>query len=123
MMLKREIGDMGEEMAVKKLKKLGYKIIERNFSSKMGEIDIIANDGEYLVFVEVRLRTRSDYGKASETVDKYKQKKIIKTAELYMMKAGNSFAPSRFDVVAISTDDKGKYEIEVIKDAFRCDIF
>ena len=122
-MLKREIGDIGEEMAVKKLKKLGYKIIERNFSCKMGEIDIIAKDGEYLVFVEVRLRTRSDYGRAAETVDKYKQKRIIKTAELYMLKTSSSFLPSRFDVVAISQDEKGKYEIEVIKDAFRCEIF
>ena len=122
MMLKREIGNIGEEMAVKKLKKLGYKIIARNFSCKMGEIDIIANDGEYLVFVEVRLRSRNSYGTAAETVDKYKQRKIIKTAEVYMMKTNSSFAPSRFDVVAISADDKGKYEIEVIKDAFRANI-
>ena len=122
-MLKREIGNIGEEMAVKKLKKLGYKIIGRNFSAKCGEIDIIAKDGEYLVFVEVRLRSRSDYGKAAETVDKYKQRKIIKTAELYMLKTGCSFAPSRFDVGAISADDTGKYEIEVIKDAFRANIF
>lgn len=118
MMKKREIGDRGEDMAVKKLKKMGYKIVERNFSAKCGEIDIIALDGEYIVFVEVRVRNNSSYGSGAETVDAYKQKKLIKTA-MYYLKMNNALdVPARFDVVSISDSLGNKPVIEVIQNAF-----
>lgn len=113
-MLKREIGDKGEDRAVKELKKKGYKIIERNFNvPKIGEIDIIAKDRDYLVFVEVRLRKDAFHGTAAETVDIYKQRRIIKAARVYLKKNELCDVPARFDVVSI-TDG----ELEIIKNAF-----
>ncbi len=118
MMKKREIGDRGEAMAVKKLKRMGYKIVERNFAAKCGEIDIIALDGEYIVFVEVRVRNNSSYGSGAETVDVYKQKKIIKTAMYYLQANDALDMPARFDVVSITDSLGNKPMIEVIKNAF-----
>lgn len=118
MMLKRDIGNKGEDIAVKLLKKKGYKIIERNFNAGVGEIDIIAKDGEYLCFVEVRLRKDDLHGTAKETVDIFKQKKIVKAALAYMKLHGLTQAPSRFDVAAITGDPCGKYTYEIIQNAF-----
>lgn len=119
MMLKRDIGNIGEELAVKKLRKLGYKIVERNFNvPKIGEIDIIAKEKDYLVFVEVRLRKRTDHGTGAETVDIFKQRKIIKAAMVYMKLHDVSDAPARFDVVSITGDATRECTIEVIKNAF-----
>lgn len=118
-MLKREIGDRGEDMAVKRLKKMGYRIIERNFSVPgMGEIDIIAEEGEYIVFVEVRVRNNSAFGSGAETVDERKQRKIIKTALCYLKMRGALDFPARFDVVSVTGSFEKKPEIEVIKNAF-----
>ncbi len=118
-MLKREIGDKGEEIAVKSLKKKRYKIIERNFNAhNIGEIDIIAYDKEYVVFVEVRLRKDILHGSGAETVDKYKRQRLIKTAKVYMMKNNLWEHPVRFDVVSVTGDPFGKYEVEIIKNAF-----
>ena len=121
-MLKRDIGNKGEDIAVKKLKKLGYKIIERNFNvPKMGEIDIIARKGVYLVFVEVRLRKNADYGSGAETVDKFKQKRLIKAALMYMKINNLNNPPCRFDVVSITGEAEGDCEVEIIENAFEAD--
>lgn len=118
MMRKREIGDRGEETAVKKLKRMGYKIVERNFSARYGEIDIIALDGEYIVFVEVRVRNNPSFGSGAETVDLNKQRRIIKTAMHYLRINGALDCPVRFDVVSV-TDSLGKKPVvEVIQNAF-----
>lgn len=116
-MLKREIGDIGEDLAVKLLKKKGYKIIARNFLVKTGEIDIIAKKGEYVVFVEVRLRKHGSLVTAAETVDLKKQKRIISAAKVYMLQNDLFSSPVRFDVVAI-TGENGSYETEIIENAF-----
>ena len=79
----RASGNLGEDEAVRALKKLKYEIIERNFSAKTGEIDIIAKDGEYICFVEVRLRKSNLYGTPAETIDLRNQKRIINTSSLY----------------------------------------
>ncbi len=117
------IGALGEETAVKALKKQGYKIIERNYRTKIGEIDIIAKDGEYTCFVEVRLRKNNDFGTPADTIDERKQMKIINTAKLYAVKNKIYNAPMRFDVVLINADTDGeklvKPNIQIIKDAFR----
>ncbi|MBQ7876529.1 MAG: YraN family protein [Clostridia bacterium] len=118
-MLKREIGDKGEELAVKYLKKNKYRIIERNFNvPKIGEIDIIAKDKDYLVFVEVRLRKSTSHGTAAETVDVYKQKRIIKAAMTFMKQHDVCDVPARFDVVSVTGDADGEHTIELIKNAF-----
>ena len=119
MMKKRDIGFEAENIAAKRLKKLGYEIIERNFSSRFGEIDIIARDGEYTAFVEVRYRKDNSHGSGAETVDFAKQRKIKRTAEVYLAKNGGFFSPLRFDVVSISGELGKGCEVEIIKDAFR----
>ena len=117
------IGNMGEEAAVQALKKRGYKIIARNYRTKMGEIDIIAKDGEYTVFVEVRLRKSNAFGTPADTIDKRKQQKIIKAAQMYAVKNDIYDTPMRFDAVLINADTDGEKlvntKIELIKDAFR----
>ncbi len=117
------IGNIGEEAAVITLKKQGYKIIERNYRTKMGEIDIIAKDGEYTVFVEVRLRKSNNFGTPADTIDERKQQKIIKTAQMYAVKNDIYDTPMRFDAVLINADIDGtklvNTKIEIIKDAFQ----
>ena len=117
------IGIIGEETASLALKKKGYKIIDRNYRTKMGEIDIIAKDGDYTCFVEVRLRKTNDFGSPADTIVKDKQQKIIKTATAYAVKHNIYDTPMRFDVVLINADINGKIprnaDVEIIKDAFR----
>ena len=100
-MLKRTIGDKGEDFAVKYLRKKHYKILERNYSGKFGEIDIIVKDGEYIVFVEVKTRSGDEYGAPCEAVDARKREKYFKVAEEYLLRNGKSDSPCRFDVVEI----------------------
>lgn len=117
------IGALGEEAAVKTLRKYGYRIVERNFKTKMGEIDIIARDGEYTCFVEVKLRKRNDFGTPADAIDSAKRRRIINTATLYAKMKNIYDTPMRFDAVLINADTvDGKLEnvsIEIVKDAFR----
>lgn len=117
-MLKRDIGNKGEDFAVKKLKKLGYKIIQRNFNANIGEIDIIAKDKDYLCFIEVRMRKSTSYGSGAETVDIFKQRKIIKAAQVYLKVHKLEPCLARFDVVSITGDGGKDSEFELIRDAF-----
>lgn len=97
----KEQGNYGENLAAKMLKKSGYEIIGRNFTTKVGEIDIIAKKDGYIVFIEVKFRSDIGRGRPAEAVDYYKQKKIIKVAKEYIQKEkldGNDF---RFDVVEV----------------------
>lgn len=96
--MKKDIGNFGEQAASDYLEGKGMKIIKRNFYCRAGELDIIATDGEYTVFVEVKTRKSAKFGRASEFVDYQKQQKIIKTALYYI---GSSDTPCRFDVVEV----------------------
>ncbi len=118
----RAIGNIGEDYAVKILKKNKYRIIERNFTVRGGEIDIIAKNGEYLVFVEVKLRKSTDFGRPAEHVGLKKQENIKTAAMLYMKKIEYD-GLCRFDVIEIvgEINAKGKLmasEVNVIKNAF-----
>lgn len=117
------IGALGEEAAVKTLRKYGYRIVERNFKTKMGEIDIIARDGEYTCFVEVKLRKRNDFGSPADAIDYAKRRRIINTAMLYAKMKNIFDTPMRFDAVLINADTVDarleNVSIEVVKDAFR----
>jgi putative endonuclease len=117
-MKNNQLGTYGEQLAEKFLKKRGYKIIEKNFKTKHGEIDIIAKHKKDIVFVEVRLRYSSAFGSAAESVDYSKQQKIIKSAICYL-KTNNLTANNiRFDVVAIDGIDE---KIDLIESAFDVD--
>jgi putative endonuclease len=112
----RQLGIEGEELAVQFLKKKGYKIVSRNFKSPVGEMDIIAEDGGTLVFVEVKTRTDDSFGHPFEAVTPRKRDKLRKVALSYL-KRSRQEVPSRFDVLSIETDGKN-HTIEHIKDAF-----
>jgi putative endonuclease len=112
----RALGPRGEDMAVKLLKRKGYRILERNFKGPSGEIDIIARDGGTLVFVEVKTRTDGLFGHPFEAVHSRKRHKM-KTTALHYLSQQKEEEPARFDIVSISMKAGGK-EIEHIKDAF-----
>ena len=107
----RKVGDHYEKRAADELMRRGYIIYETNFRCKFGEIDIVAKDGEYLVFVEVKYRKNADAGDPTEAVDYRKKKKICFTAKYYMMKHKISeYTPIRFDVVSILGDKFSLYK-------------
>ena len=112
-MNKRQIGTEKEKLAGAYLETNGYDIIEYNFKCRQGEIDIIAKDGEYLVFCEVKYRSNEKKGTPFEAVDYKKQRIISRCALFYIMKHRLSDIPCRFDVVSIT--DR---EIQVLKNAF-----
>ncbi|QBE98737.1 hypothetical protein PMF13cell1_04303 [Blautia producta] len=110
----RETGTRYEEKAALFLEQQGYRILEKNFRCRKGEIDLIAMDQEYLCFVEVKFRENSDCGGPFLAVDNRKQRRICQTALFYLMKRGISEdTPCRFDLVGITPDDTA-----LIKDAF-----
>ena len=115
-------GAWGEDCAAAYLRRHGYRILARNYSCRFGEIDIIAADRHYVVFVEVKLRKSAAFAEAREFVTRAKQQRIIMTAELWLGETGCELQP-RFDVVEIYAPDgeSGRISIEHIADAFRCD--
>ncbi len=115
-----ERGIEGEDLAVSALEKSRYKIVERNYRTRAGEIDIVAREGECLVFVEVRTRASIEYGWPQETVIARKQKKLCRAARWYLQKNRIEDVPCRFDVVAIVMNEAlDEPQVEVIKNAFR----
>ena len=111
---KRTVGTQKEQLAAEYLRKCGYLILEQNFRCRTGEIDIIAKDKDYLVFVEVKYRRDTGKGFPQEAVDLFKMKKITHTALYYMHKKRiPADAPCRFDVVNILDQ-----EISLIRNAF-----
>lgn len=112
-MNKRECGAVWEEKARAYLCSLGYEILAHNFYTHFGEIDIVAKDGDMLVFVEVKYRADTGRGYPQEAVNARKQQRIRKSAEYYLFRHGYADCPCRFDVIAILGN-----ELTHIKDAF-----
>jgi putative endonuclease len=112
-MKKRDgIGEKGEQAARQYLREQGYQLIQHNWACPFGEIDIIARDGDTLVFVEVKVRTRSDYGGPEGALTVHKQRKIVAASRMYL--AGiDTDIPVRYDLVTIQ---RGK--IKLMKNAF-----
>lgn len=110
-MNKRAVGAAYEDKAAIFLEKNGLKILERNFRSRQGEIDVIAQDGECLVFVEVKYRTTQRHGAPIEAVTYAKQKNICKVADFYRMLHGiGEFSPIRYDVIGICEEEIKWYQ-------------
>jgi len=115
---KRAIGQQFEQQACTYLKQQGLKLKEKNAQFRSGEIDLIMLDGAQLVFVEVRYRKHQSFGGAAASVDYHKQQKLIKAAQLYLLKHFGNQPPScRFDVVAMQDGPEG-LQIEWLKNAF-----
>ena len=111
------LGKIGEDLARQRLKDLGYRIIKANYTCALGEIDLIARDGDVLVFVEIKTRKKQSLGLAKEAVTKRKQVKLSKVALAYLKYNNLLGSKARFDVVAVGVSE-GKKEIEIVKDAF-----
>lgn len=116
----KDIGNLGEDLSCKYLRTNNYIIMKRNFRCKIGEIDIIARNGDYIVFVEVKSRFNYDYGTPAEAVNLHKQRKICKTAEVYIMQNNLYKVSYRFDVIEILFQlELNTYSLKLIKDAFQ----
>lgn len=113
-----EIGRMGEQEAAKYLSKHKYKIIQLNFRSKFGEIDIIAKHQGTLVFIEVKTRKNNLYGTPGQAVNKSKQRKIIKTALFYLKMKNIHNENIRFDIVEVWQENNKIKDIHIIPNAF-----
>jgi putative endonuclease len=116
-MKQAERGAVAETLAAQYLVQRGLRIIERNFRVRGGEIDLVCNDHGSLVFVEVRLRSRGDFGGAAASIGVAMQRRIILAARHYL--AGKSECPCRFDAVLLDGLDADR--IEWIRDAFAAD--
>lgn len=117
---KKNLGYYGETKAVSYLKRKGYSIVERNFSCRFGEIDIIASKADYVVFVEVKLRKNADFAMAREFVTVSKQRRIISAASLWLAKSECELQP-RFDIIEVYAPEGlfGRVQISHIEDAFQ----
>ncbi|MGD2076691.1 MAG: YraN family protein [Gammaproteobacteria bacterium] len=116
-MNRKATGDRAEELACRYLKQRGLRLLSRNYRCRRGEIDLIMRDGDSLVFVEVRYRRQTAFGRAAETVSATKQARIIHCAHWYINQHGAWNKPARFDVVCIEGDlDRGV--VQWLRDAF-----
>ena len=113
----KTLGSKGEDIAVEFLRHKGFRILEKNYKTFVGEIDIIALDGETVVFIEVKTRANDSFGYPFEAVHSKKRLKLRNLALLYMKKQGKEI-PIRFDVLSIMCASNGHKQIEHIVDAF-----
>ena len=110
---RKEYGFWGERKAERYLKRHHYRILARNYTTPVGEIDLIAADGDVLVFIEVKTRSSTAFGLPCEAVTLQKQHKIVQVAQCYLMQNPTQ-SPCRFDVVEILPEG-----LRLLKDAFR----
>lgn len=109
-------GMFGENKAVKYLMSKGYRIIDRNYRTKIGEIDIIAIKSKVLIFIEVKTRSSTNYGFPYEAVNRRKQEKIVKSSLIYMKHKGLEDWQTRYDIIEVFLQNKLK--INHIENAF-----
>ncbi len=118
---KKTLGDKGEKLAVSWLGKKGYEVVTKNYRKFGAEIDIIAMDGNTVVFVEVKSRSNNAFGLPAESVTIKKQSQIVKAAMVYLSEEEKESCPCRFDVVSVFWHTSGKHKIEHIVNAFSVD--
>ena len=115
----RNLGAWGEERAARYLRLRAYRILDRNYRTRLGEIDLIARRGGFLVFVEVKLRKNDRFGEAREFVNRAKQERILSAAQRWLQENPSELQP-RFDVIEIYAPDgpEGRVKINHIENAF-----
>lgn len=116
---RKTLGAEGEKIAGKFLKKKAFKILEKNYKNRYGEIDIIAMDGDYLVFVEVKTKSLADFSEPETWVDLKKQNQLIKMANFYLSEKDITDVNCRFDVIGITLGKDNKEKIVHIENAFQ----
>jgi putative endonuclease len=115
---RQTLGHGGEEMAAAYLQAAGYRILARNYRTRLGEIDIVARDGDILVFVEVKVRRSPSFGSAKAAVTAAKRRRLSKLALQYLKSpAGRRYSKARFDVVAVDRQAP-EQRIELVQNAF-----
>jgi putative endonuclease len=115
---RQNLGKTGETIASNFLEKNGYTIVTRNYRRKFGEIDIIARDRDYLVFIEVKTRTGTSHGHPLEAITFKKQRQISKVAQCYLAENDLYDVAARFDVVSVILSQNDQIHIEIIPNAF-----
>lgn len=113
----QRFGKASEDIAAVELRRRGYKILEKNYRTRFGEIDLIAMDGGAIVFIEVKARRSGLFGSPKSAVTLHKQKKISLVAMHYLKTTGNMDKKARFDVVSVSVHGT-THGIEILKNAF-----
>lgn len=104
---RKRLGDAGEEAAARHLAAQGYRIVARNHRCKLGEVDLVAESGELLVFVEVRTRTTDRFGAPEETVTARKQARVVRAARDFLARWRGAERGARFDVISIVDAEDG----------------
>jgi putative endonuclease len=115
---RRLFGQEGESVAERHLRRKGYRILERNARSSVGELDLVVEDGAVLVFVEVKARRTDAYGGVVHAVHRRKQEKLIQLAAQYLARHHINNRPCRFDVVLIQGSEASEPQVEHIQNAF-----
>lgn len=117
-MNRKKVGILGEQKAVEFLETKKYRILKQNFRCPYGEIDIIAKDKDTIVFVEVKTRRTTNYGRGMEAVNYSKRQKIKKTALYFLSENTHRYSNLRFDVLDVFIDSQGGFYFEHIQNAF-----
>ena len=112
------LGKEGEALALRFLEAQGYRIKEKNFKNKLGEIDIVAKDKDTVCFIEVKTRTSEAFGLPLEAVSRAKQRKLSQMALSYLKSKNLLDERARFDIISLIKKDAGDPEISLLKDAF-----
>lgn len=115
--MRKKIGNQGEELAVQYLRQKGYRILDRNYYSRYGEIDVICERNRDIIFVEVKTRRNDRFGSAEESVTLTKQQRLRKTALHYLQQKNQPFKELHFDVITVRLGGPSP-EINHIKSAF-----
>jgi len=117
-----QLGAIGEDAAMRVLRRRGYRIRDRNLRCPMGELDLVAEDGGTLVFLEVKTRSTSDYGGPFEAISPLKRRRLQRLAVYYLATRRLMDRPCRFDAVSVSVDPAGRIRgVEVLVDAFEAE--
>jgi putative endonuclease len=116
-----DLGRRGEALAVQELRRRGYRILDRRWRCRLGEIDVVAKDGETLVVVEVKARSDSGYRAPVDAVDREKRRRLIRLARAYLRARGlrEAKVTVRFDVVGVTARSGEPPRVEIVRSAFR----
>ena len=112
----RAQGRLGEDAAAEWLERRGYRVVERNFASRVGEIDVVAAEGDTLCFIEIKARSTDTYGSAVEALSASQQRRIARAASLYLARKPHR-GPCRFDLLAMDLG-AGGWRYTLVRDAF-----
>ena len=115
---KKELGHTGEAVAAKYYRQRGYLLLNHNYRTRMGELDLILYKDGGLVFAEVKTRTSAAKARPADSVDSRKQRRLIATAQFYLQRSPYADAPVRFDVVEVMPVDGG-WQVHCIRNAFQ----